>query len=178
MVSSSRFPLLSGPPLKSMETYPGSLSQRRLWFLHQLQAPTSAYNVHVGLWLYGRLDLAALQSSLQEVVNRHETLRTTFVLDKTALVQRVRREQTQNAGCNQERATSILGRRCFQLFQKTEIVSAMAARQAEEFAFDFREIFERVTTRKFLRVHEKASSCCWTMARHCCRSGTVNCRPE
>jgi thioesterase domain-containing protein len=77
-----------------METYPGSLSQRRLWFLHQLQAPTSAYNVHVGLWLYGRLDLAALQSSLQEVVNRHETLRTTFVLDKTALVQRVRREQT------------------------------------------------------------------------------------
>src|SRR6266852_7406247 len=67
--------------------YPASLAQRRLWFLDQLQGPTAAYNVHVGLWLYGPLNLTALQAGLQEVVNRHDTLRTTFRLEKNELLQ-------------------------------------------------------------------------------------------
>src|SRR5579864_7211335 len=67
--------------------YPASLAQKRLWFLDQLQGPTSAYNVHVGLWLYGPLNLPALQSSLQEIVNRHDTLRTTFRLEDGELTQ-------------------------------------------------------------------------------------------
>ena len=67
--------------------YPASLAQRRLWFLNELQAPTSAYNVNIGLWFYGPLDLEALQASLQEVVNRHETLRTSFALHKGELFQ-------------------------------------------------------------------------------------------
>src|ERR1700738_5426663 len=62
-------------------TYPASLAQQRLWFLDQLQGPTAAYNLHVGMWLYGPLNLAALQSSLQEVVNRHDILRTTLRLE-------------------------------------------------------------------------------------------------
>jgi len=69
--------------------YPASLAQRRLWFLNELQAPTAAYNVNIGLWLYGELDIQALQSSLQQVVNRHETLRTSFALHGSALVQLV-----------------------------------------------------------------------------------------
>jgi thioesterase domain-containing protein len=72
-----------------VEVYPASLAQRRLWFLNQLQAPTAAYNVHVGLWLYGPLNVEALQDSLQEIVNRHETLRTSFALECGELVQRV-----------------------------------------------------------------------------------------
>lgn len=72
---------------QKFEWYPASLAQRRLWFLHQLQGPNSAYNVHVGLWLYGCLDLTALQNSLQEVVNRHESLRTTFALQRGELLQ-------------------------------------------------------------------------------------------
>lgn len=71
------------------EVYPASLAQRRLWFLNQLQAPTAAYNVHVGLWLYGPLNVEALQDSLQEIVNRHDTLRTSFALERSGLVQRV-----------------------------------------------------------------------------------------
>jgi thioesterase domain-containing protein len=71
------------------EVYPASLGQRRLWFLNQLQAPTAAYNVHVGLWLYGPLNVEALQESLQEIVNRHETLRTSFALERGELIQRV-----------------------------------------------------------------------------------------
>jgi thioesterase domain-containing protein len=67
--------------------YPASLAQQRLWFLDRLQGPTSAYNVHLGLWLYGPVDLNALHASLQEIVNRHETLRTTFKLGRNQLDQ-------------------------------------------------------------------------------------------
>lgn len=78
---------MSSSASQKFDWYPASLAQRRLWFLHQLQAPTSAYNVHVGLWLYGNLDLTALENSLQEIVNRHESLRTTFALDHGELIQ-------------------------------------------------------------------------------------------
>jgi thioesterase domain-containing protein len=90
MYSLRRASLLSSSVSQKFDWYPASLAQRRLWFLHQLQAPTSAYNVHVGLWLYGSLDLTALESSLQEIVNRHESLRTTFALDRGELIQVVR----------------------------------------------------------------------------------------
>jgi amino acid adenylation domain-containing protein len=69
------------------QIYPTSLAQQRLWFLDQLCHGSAAYNVHVGLWLYGTLNMPALQSSLQEVVNRHETLRTGFRLERGELIQ-------------------------------------------------------------------------------------------
>jgi amino acid adenylation domain-containing protein len=69
------------------EIYPASLAQQRLWFLDQLQGPTAAYNVHVGLWLYGQLNFEALQSSLQQVVNRHDSLRTSFRMEAGEIVQ-------------------------------------------------------------------------------------------
>jgi len=65
----------------SPAVYSASLAQQRLWFLHQLQGRSSAYNVHLGLWLRGSLNLAALQSALREMVNRHDSLRTAFRLD-------------------------------------------------------------------------------------------------
>lgn len=76
------------PPLTGLDTYPASLSQRRLWFLNQLR-PSAAYNVHLGLWLYGPLDVAALERSLQTIVNRHDSLRTSFRLERGELVQEV-----------------------------------------------------------------------------------------
>ena len=77
------------PPLTELESYPASLSQRRLWFLNELRGASTAYNVHVGLWLYGPLDISALQRSLQTIVNRHDTLRTSFALERGELVQRI-----------------------------------------------------------------------------------------
>src|SRR6202166_1271582 len=74
------------------ETYPASLAQQRLWFLEQLGVKTSAYNVHLGFWLRGQLDMGALRSSLQELVNRHDSLRTSFRLQGRELVQDVTRE--------------------------------------------------------------------------------------
>ena len=69
------------------EIYPASLAQQRLWFLDQLGPKSAAYNVHFGLWLQGPLDMHALQSSLQELTNRHDSLRTVFRLERGELVQ-------------------------------------------------------------------------------------------
>jgi amino acid adenylation domain-containing protein len=57
---------------------PLSFSQQRLWFLDQWQPGSPTYNLHVAVALAGALDLPALARSLEEVVRRHEILRTRF----------------------------------------------------------------------------------------------------
>ena len=59
---------------------PLSYAQQRLWFLDQLEPHSSAYNIPGALHLTGRLNIVALEQSLNEVVRRHEALRTTFTL--------------------------------------------------------------------------------------------------
>jgi hypothetical protein len=57
---------------------PASFAQQRLWFLWQLEPESAAYNMPGALRVRGSLDYAALQHTLDEIVRRHETLRTTF----------------------------------------------------------------------------------------------------
>ncbi|WP_327146071.1 non-ribosomal peptide synthase/polyketide synthase [Nocardia sp. NBC_01327] len=63
------------------ERIPLSLAQQRLWFLNRFDTDSGAYNIAVGLRLSGRLDTAALQQALSDVVARHEVLRTVFPED-------------------------------------------------------------------------------------------------
>jgi amino acid adenylation domain-containing protein len=60
--------------------YPLSSAQRRLWFLHQLEPESTAYNVLLAFRLNGVLDVVALERSLNEIVQRHAVLRTRFVV--------------------------------------------------------------------------------------------------
>ena len=53
-----------------------SYAQQRLWFLDRLEPGRAAYNVAAGLRLYGPLDVALLRHVLDEIVRRHEVLRT------------------------------------------------------------------------------------------------------
>ena len=57
---------------------PLSYAQQRLWFLAQLGLSRHAYHVLEAVRLRGTLQVAALEQSLQEIVRRHEVLRTTF----------------------------------------------------------------------------------------------------
>ncbi|HEX6291107.1 MAG TPA: amino acid adenylation domain-containing protein [Herpetosiphonaceae bacterium] len=57
---------------------PASFTQQRLWFLDQLVPNSPAYNISFAIRLDGSLDEAALARSLNQVVQRHEALRTTF----------------------------------------------------------------------------------------------------
>ncbi|MCP4656731.1 MAG: AMP-binding protein, partial [bacterium] len=60
------------------ETVPLSFAQQRLWFLDQFERGSAMYNLPNALRLSGRLDLAVLERSLNEIVRRHEALRTNF----------------------------------------------------------------------------------------------------
>ncbi|HEY0171322.1 MAG TPA: amino acid adenylation domain-containing protein [Pyrinomonadaceae bacterium] len=57
--------------------FPLSFAQQRLWFLEQLE-PDGPYKVPAAFRLRGRLNVAALEQSVNEVIGRHEVLRTTF----------------------------------------------------------------------------------------------------
>jgi amino acid adenylation domain-containing protein len=57
---------------------PLSFAQERLWFLDQLEPDNSTYNVAAAARLKGSLSISALEASINEIVRRHEVLRTTF----------------------------------------------------------------------------------------------------
>ncbi len=66
---------------------PASSNQQGLWLVNQLEPESPTYNLSVELRLHAPLQMVALKRSLQALVERHETLRTTFRLRDEQLVQ-------------------------------------------------------------------------------------------
>jgi amino acid adenylation domain-containing protein len=62
--------------------FPLSYQQEQLWFLDRFHPGTAFYNVPMTWRIQGSLNIATLERSLQEVVRRHEILRTCFVMDE------------------------------------------------------------------------------------------------
>ena len=60
------------------EDIPLSRQQHRMWVLNTLDTSSSAYNLPLAVDLRGRLDRAALEHAVNEVLGRHEILRTTY----------------------------------------------------------------------------------------------------
>src|SRR5215207_9065289 len=66
---------------------PLSFAQRRLWFLDQLEPGSTFYNATAAARLVGQLDVRALESALNEIIQRHEILRTVFTAEEGRPVQ-------------------------------------------------------------------------------------------
>ena len=69
------------PYERSSNRLPMSYAQQRLWFLDQFQSGSASYNISAALKLKGNLDVEAVRLAFEEIVNRHESLRTTFVTE-------------------------------------------------------------------------------------------------
>jgi amino acid adenylation domain-containing protein/thioester reductase-like protein len=64
--------------LENRHQIPLSFAQARLWFFEQLMPNHAFYNVYEALHLSGSLNIEALEQSFNEMIRRHEMLRTTF----------------------------------------------------------------------------------------------------
>ncbi|MDJ0508497.1 MAG: amino acid adenylation domain-containing protein, partial [Crocosphaera sp.] len=72
-------PLPSIKPQEKEGNIPLSFSQKGIWFLEQLNPNNSAYNLSFAFQIEGKIDLSALEKSFNEIIKRHENLRTNFI---------------------------------------------------------------------------------------------------
>ncbi len=90
---------LTPPPVERISRdgdMPLSFAQQRLWFLNQLETGDSEYNISTSynmpaaIRIKGELDTKALKKSFQKLVERHESLRTSFLIDDGRATQVIR----------------------------------------------------------------------------------------
>src|SRR5438105_15028360 len=67
--------------------FPVSSGQQRLWFLEQFQPGSPLYNSPVAVRLEGPLEAAVLEQAVNQIIRRHEILRTSFDLQNGQPVQ-------------------------------------------------------------------------------------------
>ncbi len=58
--------------------FPASFGQQRLWFLDQFEPGSPYYNIPMAVRLKGSLNVPVLDRVINEIIQRHESLRTTF----------------------------------------------------------------------------------------------------
>uniref|UniRef100_UPI00300937E7 condensation domain-containing protein n=1 Tax=Streptomyces sp. CA2R106 TaxID=3120153 RepID=UPI00300937E7 len=122
------------------EAVPLSFAQRRLWFLHRMDAAAATYHIPLALRLSGDLDRPALDGALADVVARHESLRTVFqevggvpcqrVLDPAAVRPRVRPAEV--ARDDLPRALAEAARRPFDLATQVPLRAELFALAPDE----------------------------------------------
>ena len=65
---------------ENLRIEPLSFSQQQIWIIDQIKPGNLAYNLPAGFRLKGDLHIEILEKSFNEIIKRHETLRTTFCL--------------------------------------------------------------------------------------------------
>ncbi len=75
--------------VENKEYYGLSSVQKRLYILQQLDAESTAYNMPVALTLEGSIDESRIESIFNQLIHRHESLRTSFVMQGGESVQRI-----------------------------------------------------------------------------------------
>ncbi|MBC6431621.1 amino acid adenylation domain-containing protein [Nostoc sp. HG1] len=80
-------------PISKVETasnqHPLNFTQQQLWFINQLQPGIATYNIPIAIHLTKKLNVPALVRSLNEIIQRHEILRTSFEVFDGEPIQKV-----------------------------------------------------------------------------------------
>ncbi|TCN54731.1 amino acid adenylation domain-containing protein [Flavobacterium circumlabens] len=94
---------VTGQPL-----YKLSYAQLRLWLLEQFEDETEAVNsIPVSYWLQGDLNTEALNNAFQFVIERHESLRTSFITEQGEAYQKILTAEEYSFEVTQEDATTV-----------------------------------------------------------------------
>ncbi len=72
--------------------YPVSSAQRRLFAVQSLNEISTLYNIPLAMWLVGKVDLSRLVKAFEDLIERHQALRTSFHLVGKEVVQRIDRQ--------------------------------------------------------------------------------------
>lgn len=88
LAASEKSPYQHIEPAPVRPVYPASSGQKRMYILSQLEADIK-YNFPLVLRVQGRVDGALLQTAFRQLLQRHESLRTSFEIRDGELVQRV-----------------------------------------------------------------------------------------
>ncbi|MEW6733473.1 MAG: amino acid adenylation domain-containing protein, partial [Acidobacteriota bacterium] len=83
-------------PVKDRDQCPLSFAQQRLWFLDQIDLSNANYNISGALHLQGKFNRWVLEESFNEIIKRHEILRTSFSNNEGNLVQIIHPPQSSN----------------------------------------------------------------------------------
>ncbi len=78
---------LLSKPTSETKSYPLSFSQQQMWIVDQMLPGNPAYNVPFGYRIKGNLDVKTLEDGFNEIIKRHEILRTTFIVKDNKPVQ-------------------------------------------------------------------------------------------
>jgi tyrocidine synthetase-3 len=115
-----RIKYASVQPYEKREYYDLSYAQRRLWVLSQFEEDSTAYNMPAAVVLKGELDVDVLQQSLQDLVDRHESLRTLFNMVEGEPKQRVIPTHTIKFGkvCILDLETEIKNKKIRELYRE------------------------------------------------------------
>ncbi len=74
-------------PVTINQNLPLSFAQQRLWFFDQLEPGCRSYNLPRTVGLQGKLNIDTLSASLNEIIKRHEILRTSFTISDGQAIQ-------------------------------------------------------------------------------------------
>jgi acyl carrier protein len=77
------------PPVEKKEFYPLSSAQKRMFILQRVDKKNVNYNMPEAVLLDGRLDIERFKETFRRLIQRHESLRTSFIIIDNQPVQRV-----------------------------------------------------------------------------------------
>ena len=83
-----------GAPAREVYVLPSSVAQQRFWLLDQLEPGNTSLNMPLALRLAGELDVTNLERAINQMIARHEILRTTFAVEDETVVQVITPELT------------------------------------------------------------------------------------